>query len=268
MKIETTVIPALRKVYSDTYASFPTTGLNEGDLAWATDRECFYRWSGAAWEAIGISTRHGNIADIGNPADYPESSLYQADDEGKCYMLVSGAWVSIAEVGRLDMTRMPRGTLDYVLRAKGAEVNPAYEALSLAEDITGFQSNTSSAVSSGWQYIAIVTAPGGNAVITSKTLDYAINSMAVAVGAMQYVEEYPNTTKLGLYMGGVKVSESGYLTSGSIVLVDTKGLSGLVECNIAVHNYHASQDSRLQIGASDALQGCSAMIGIGSVKIS
>lgn len=96
MKVETTVIPALRKVYRDTYANLPTSGLTEGDLGFATDREVLYRWSGLAWEAISISSRHGNIADIGDPADYPESSLYQADDEYKLYMVVSGAWVHIA----------------------------------------------------------------------------------------------------------------------------------------------------------------------------
>lgn len=96
MKVETTVIPTLRRVCSTTYALFPTSGLNEGDLAWATDREALYRWSGAAWEAVGISSRHGLKANIGNPADYPESSLYQADDENICYMIVTGAWVAIA----------------------------------------------------------------------------------------------------------------------------------------------------------------------------
>jgi hypothetical protein len=78
-----------------TYAAFPTTGLTTGDLAWATDRKCLYRWSGTAWETIGISSRHGNYADIGDPANYPESSLYQADDTGTLYMIVTAAWQQI-----------------------------------------------------------------------------------------------------------------------------------------------------------------------------
>jgi hypothetical protein len=137
MALDTTVIPSLRQVIYDTYASFPTAGLTVGDLAWATDlkclyrwsgsawdpvvaaaisdafasfpaahipvgviawatdRKCAYRWNGTAWETIGISSRHGNYADIGNPANYPESSLYQADDQTLLYMIVSGAWQQI-----------------------------------------------------------------------------------------------------------------------------------------------------------------------------
>lgn len=96
MTIRTTIIPSVRQVFYTTYAAFPTTGLTNGDLAWATDRKCFYIWTGSAWEASGISSRHGNYADIGDPANYPESSLYQADDTGALYMVVTGAWVFIA----------------------------------------------------------------------------------------------------------------------------------------------------------------------------
>lgn len=96
MGIETTIIPTMRQVIYDTYASFPTSGLSIGDLAWATDRKCLYRWSGSAWESVSISSRHGLYADRGNAADYPESSLYQADDMSTLYMVVSGAWVAVS----------------------------------------------------------------------------------------------------------------------------------------------------------------------------
>lgn len=94
-KIKTTVIPQKRQVIYDTYANFPTAGLEKGDMAWATDRKCLYRWSSSAWQTMGISSRHGDVADIGDPAHYPESSLYQADDEGLLYMVISGAWEQI-----------------------------------------------------------------------------------------------------------------------------------------------------------------------------
>lgn len=55
MTIETTVIPSLRQVIYDTYANFPSAGLAKGDLGWATDQECLYRWSGSAWQTISIS---------------------------------------------------------------------------------------------------------------------------------------------------------------------------------------------------------------------
>jgi len=96
MGIEDTVIPLMRQVIYTTYANFPTAGLTIGDLAWASDRKCLYRWSGSAWESIGISSRHGNYADRGTASDYPESSLYQADDTGALYMVITGAWVFVA----------------------------------------------------------------------------------------------------------------------------------------------------------------------------
>ncbi len=92
-----------RQVISTTYASFPTSGSTVGDLAWATDRQCLYRWSGSAWESIGISSRHGNYADIGTASDYPESSLYQADDQGLLYMVVTAAWVQIVFMPSLPL---------------------------------------------------------------------------------------------------------------------------------------------------------------------
>ena len=96
MGIETTIIPLVRQVIYTTYAAFPTTGLTNGDLAWATDRLCLYRWNGSGWTSIGISSRHGAYASRGTASEYPESSLYQADDTGALYMVVSGAWVFIA----------------------------------------------------------------------------------------------------------------------------------------------------------------------------
>lgn len=95
MPLEETVIPLMREVIYDTYANFPSAGLTKGDLAWATDRKCLYRWSGSAWQPIGISSRHGDYEDRGDPADYPESSLYQADDTNTLYMIVIGAWQQI-----------------------------------------------------------------------------------------------------------------------------------------------------------------------------
>lgn len=96
MTVKTTIIPTKRQVIYDIYASFPTAGLEKGDLAWATDRLCLYRWNGNAWQSIGISSRNGDLANIGDPVDYPESSLYQADDYDRLYMVVSGAWQQIS----------------------------------------------------------------------------------------------------------------------------------------------------------------------------
>lgn len=95
MTIESKTIIVQRQVISTTYASLPTSGLTLGDLAYATDRQVLYRWNASSWDAITISSRHGAKAAIGSASDYPESSLYQADDEGLLYMVVSAAWVQI-----------------------------------------------------------------------------------------------------------------------------------------------------------------------------
>lgn len=95
MALDDVIIPTARQVIYDTWGSFPTAGLEKGDLAWATDRLCLYRWSGSDWLPIGISSRNGNYVDIGDPADYPESSLYQADDYNRLYMVVLGTWTQI-----------------------------------------------------------------------------------------------------------------------------------------------------------------------------
>jgi len=100
MDTELSIIPQRTKVLYGTYAEIAALSvtLKAGELAFATDRVILYRWSGAALVAITISSRHGNIANIGNAADYPESSLYQADDESKLYMIISGAWVYISQI--------------------------------------------------------------------------------------------------------------------------------------------------------------------------
>jgi hypothetical protein len=140
--IETSVIPAVRQVIYTTYANFPTSGLTISDLAWATDRLCLYRWSGSTWESIGISSRHGAYADIGNPADYPESSLYQADDQDKLYMIRSGAWALITflpteleiSLGASDSLKNSddaekSSTLAAYTKKKEVKVNEAYNGV-------------------------------------------------------------------------------------------------------------------------------------------
>ena len=92
-----------RQVIETTYANLPTSGLTLGDLGYATDRQVLYRWNGSSWFAITISSRHGAKAAIGTASDYPESSLYQADDEGLLYMVVSGAWVQIVFMPSLPL---------------------------------------------------------------------------------------------------------------------------------------------------------------------
>ena len=101
MNTELTTIPQKRKVFYDTYANLPTTGLNIGDLGYATDRLVFYRWSGAAWQAITIHSSSGAAAAIPTAADLPNGSLYYETDTGITKQVQAGAWASISSPGSL-----------------------------------------------------------------------------------------------------------------------------------------------------------------------
>jgi len=92
-------IPQRVNIYYDTYANIAAiVGMKAQDLAFATDRIVLYRYSGAAWQPITISSRNGADAAKGVATDYPESSLYQAEDTNKLYMVMSGAWVYVSAV--------------------------------------------------------------------------------------------------------------------------------------------------------------------------
>lgn len=115
-------IPRIREVHYGTYANLAAlTSLLTGDLGYATDRAVLYRWNGSAWEAITISSRHGNVADIGDPTDYPESSLYQADDEGKLYMITA----SDAGAQWFPVATLPVAT---ITTADSANLRHSYDA--------------------------------------------------------------------------------------------------------------------------------------------
>ena len=96
MDTKVKVIPRIRRVIYATYANFPTTGLKTGDLAYATDRLVFYRWSGAAWQSLTIHSSSGTAANIPAAADVPNGSLYYETDTAKTKQVQAGAWVEIS----------------------------------------------------------------------------------------------------------------------------------------------------------------------------
>lgn len=93
---EATVIPQIRQIYYDLYANFPAANtVRIGDLAYATDRRCLYRSSGAAWQEITIHSSSGIAANIPAAATMPEGSLYYATDTNVLSQIQTGAWVVI-----------------------------------------------------------------------------------------------------------------------------------------------------------------------------
>lgn len=116
-------IPQMRKVYYATYANLPTTGLKVGDLGYATDRLVFYRWSGAAWEALTIHSSSGVAANIPTAANLPDGSLYYETDTTKLKQVQSSAWVEVTKLawaasditsGRFILARLPTLTTDKI----------------------------------------------------------------------------------------------------------------------------------------------------------
>lgn len=91
-----TIIPKMRRIYSDTYANLPVTNLSPEDLGWATDRLVLYRWSGAAWVAITIHSSSGIAANIPTAADLPNGSFYYETDTGITRQVQAGAWGQVS----------------------------------------------------------------------------------------------------------------------------------------------------------------------------
>lgn len=102
MGTEVQDIPRTRQVFYGTYASLPTTALQVGDLAFATDRKVLYRWNGSSWDALTFYSGSGLDASKPSAADLPEGSIYKATDTGKLYQAQTGAWVDISAAWTLS----------------------------------------------------------------------------------------------------------------------------------------------------------------------
>lgn len=89
-------IPKILRVTYDTYALFPTSQNEVGDLAYATDRKTLYRWNGAAWQPITIYSGSGTAANIPGAATLPDGSLYYETDTALTKQIQGGVWVTIA----------------------------------------------------------------------------------------------------------------------------------------------------------------------------
>lgn len=95
MSLKTEYIARKVRVFSDTYANLPTTGVATEDMGYATDRKVLYRWSGAAWVALTVFTNSGTAANIPNAANLPDGSLYYETDTSLLKQVQAGAWATI-----------------------------------------------------------------------------------------------------------------------------------------------------------------------------
>lgn len=116
-----TPIPKIRRVLYAAYGNFPVTGLNIGDLAFATDRLVLYRWSGAAWEAITMHLSSGAIGDIPAAADLPDGSLYFGTDTTLLYQVQAGAWATITAVKYTDAEALAAAIAGGLIKATSGQ---------------------------------------------------------------------------------------------------------------------------------------------------
>jgi len=140
-----TPIPYVRKVFYATYANLPVTGLKVGDLGYATDRLVFYRWSGAAWQAVTMHSSSGTAANIPAAADLPNGSLYYETDTKILKQVQAGAWEIIGE------------TPEYrALTVALFQANPATGSMATApEDINDNNTNSSALANAVDQYAEV-----------------------------------------------------------------------------------------------------------------
>ena len=99
-----TVIPQMRQVTYTIYASFPTGG-REGDLAFATDRLVFYRWSGSAWQSVTFASSSGATGAKPAAADLPNGSMYFDTTLNSLSQVQAGAWVTISSASYVQGAR-------------------------------------------------------------------------------------------------------------------------------------------------------------------
>jgi len=103
MSIDTSIIPQLYSVGSNTWANRPLSGNSIGDLFYATDRQVLYRWDGSNWIALTIYSDSGLDASKPAAANLPDGSIYFGTDTEKTYQVKTGAWVEInAPVAKLE----------------------------------------------------------------------------------------------------------------------------------------------------------------------
>ena len=144
----------------------------------------------AEWES---EAGHNIAAGTSFPESPVEKDLFYRTDEHKWYVYNGTAWDKInikdaSEItsGRFGMARMPDGTDGYVLTAKGAGIDPAYEAAGggsglIFTELAGAENHqvTNTNTWEDWDLSAIVPA-GAVAVLVEIYLQFNSNQVSGA----------------------------------------------------------------------------------------
>jgi hypothetical protein len=142
----------------------------------------------------------------------------------------------------------------------------------LLDDISGLNAPSTVAIPSGTYYrTSNATLSGSdNLFPMSVTPIFAAGSRAVGVAIVHGVPSANNALKLRLYMGGVLVAESAFLTTvrdNFIVVVGFAALSGAQTITANIHNYAGSTVNFYTCSnvSNTCLGGWA--VGVGSIKI-
>ena len=153
------------------------------------------------------------------------------------------------------------------LGAGGQQAAAGDHTHTLVEDILGEASSTLTAINAGGYIGSVTITTETEVTLVTKTQTYDASSLAVGV-AWGHFRITANTTKVRLYMDGVQMAESAFLTltGTNIVLMATKVLSGEKTCSIRVYNSDGST-RYLGIAGTNSTSKSVAGIAIGSIKI-
>ena len=140
----------------------------------------------------------------------------------------------------------------------------------LAEDVIHVTQSVETVTSSSFTAYELWTTLDADADLdlVDKTDTYDADSLAVASAVLAAVQaQVADEMKIRLYMDGVQVAESGFVTAAkaSYTLIATRALSGEDECKIGVHNYGAAAKNFYRVGRTNG-QPVWIWLCIGSIK--
>ena len=140
----------------------------------------------------------------------------------------------------------------------------------MADDVSGSGVSTITETTSGagGVYNQTPIASHTEVDLATKTLTYAAGSRALAVGVFCGLAGASASLKLRLYMGGVQIAESAYLTTAykTIPILGASALTGSKECKVSVYNYEVAAANLWWYASGNTIP-LSAAIIAGSVKI-
>jgi len=173
----------------------------------------------------------------------------------------------VGNVGGLDAidTDLASGNIkkDVVIFGKTGTLKNSLAEDTLADASTATTGNTSSGY-----YGFVNISLDDDITLATVTPTFDASSLAVAIGFAAGLAGVADRIKLRLYMGGVQVTESGYVSNSyaNNIISGTRALSGAQVCHLTMYCYHAL-GSHLKGYTTLNTTVLPWSIGVGSVKL-